>query len=199
MTSLRRFRADDLFHFNNINLDEFTETYNISFYLTYLAQWPELCHMAVDRTGRRAGYILGKAEGTGKLWHGHVTAVTVAPEFRRLGLARSLMRVLESVCTEVHDAYFVDLFVRRSNALAIGMYEGMGYAVYRRVLGYYSGGGERKDEDAFGGSLPRPRRETAVLTDGRSADMRKALPRDTTRESMVPLKKPITPDELEWW
>jgi hypothetical protein len=28
------------------------------------------------------GYVLGKAEGVGEGWHGHVTAVTVAPEFR---------------------------------------------------------------------------------------------------------------------
>lgn len=27
---------------------------------------------------------MGKAEGKGELWHGHVTAVTVAPEYRRL-------------------------------------------------------------------------------------------------------------------
>lgn len=29
--------------------------------------------------------VMGKAEGKGELWHGHVTAVTVAPEYRRLG------------------------------------------------------------------------------------------------------------------
>jgi N-terminal acetyltransferase B complex catalytic subunit len=40
---------------------------------------------------------MGKAEGTGKLWHGHVTAVTVAPEFRRMKLAEKLMGVLEEV------------------------------------------------------------------------------------------------------
>jgi hypothetical protein len=28
--------------------------------------------------GQIMGYILGKAEGTGELWHGHVTAVTVS-------------------------------------------------------------------------------------------------------------------------
>lgn len=28
---------------------------------------------------------MGKAEGKAELWHGHVTAVTVAPEYRRLG------------------------------------------------------------------------------------------------------------------
>ena len=32
------------------------------------------------------GYIMGKAEGIAENWHGHVTAVTVAPEFRKIGL-----------------------------------------------------------------------------------------------------------------
>lgn len=41
--------------------------------------------------------FLGKAEGKDKLWHGHVTAVTVSPEFRRLGLAHRLMNHLEDV------------------------------------------------------------------------------------------------------
>lgn len=50
-----------------------------------------------------------------------------------------------------------------------------GYTIYRRVLGYYSG--------------PNPE-------DG--LDMRKALPRDKEKASMVPLDHPITPDELEW-
>jgi hypothetical protein len=49
-----------------------------------------------------------------------------------------------------YDAYFVDLFVRVSNSLAIGMYEKFGYSVYRRVLGYYSS--DHDTEDAFGGS-----------------------------------------------
>jgi N-terminal acetyltransferase B complex catalytic subunit len=40
---------------------------------------------------------MGKAEGEGENWHGHVTAVTVAPLFRKLGLARQLMNLLESI------------------------------------------------------------------------------------------------------
>jgi N-terminal acetyltransferase B complex catalytic subunit len=39
--------------------------------------------------------VIGKAEGSGREWHGHVSALTVAPEFRRLGLARTLMVELE--------------------------------------------------------------------------------------------------------
>lgn len=44
-------------------------------------------------------------------------------------------------------AYFVDLFVRVSNKVAINMYTNLGYIVYRTVLEYYSGD---PDEDAYG-------------------------------------------------
>jgi N-terminal acetyltransferase B complex catalytic subunit len=40
---------------------------------------------------------MGKAEGLNKNWHGHVTAITVAPEYRRLGLADGMMKLLENV------------------------------------------------------------------------------------------------------
>lgn len=44
-----------------------------------------------------------------------------------------------------YDGYFVDLFVRISNSVAVDMYKKMGYIVYRQVIGYYSG-----EEDACG-------------------------------------------------
>lgn len=40
---------------------------------------------------------MGKAEGHGVEWHGHVTALTVSPDYRRLGLANILMSFLEDV------------------------------------------------------------------------------------------------------
>jgi len=145
MTTIRPFVAEDLFKFNHINLDPLTETYNIPFYTQYLATWPGLCASFEDPNGRMMGYILGKAEGQGKLWHGHVTAVTVSPEFRRLGVAKHLMAYLEEVSEDLYNGYFVDLFVRASNKLAQMMYANLGYTVYRTVLGYYSG-----EEDAYG-------------------------------------------------
>jgi len=57
--------------------------------------------------------------------------------------------------------------------LAIKMYEKFGYVKYRRVLGYYSG---VDSEDAW--------------------DMRKALPRDKAKESIVPLNHPVYPEDL---
>jgi N-terminal acetyltransferase B complex catalytic subunit len=53
--------------------------------------------------------VLGKAEGQGTEWHGHVTAITIAPEYRRLGIARHMMEILENTSDEQHRAYFVDL------------------------------------------------------------------------------------------
>lgn len=101
MTSLRRFTCNDLFTYNNVNLDILTETYNLPFYLQYLAKWPEYCLLAEGPGKQAMGYILGKAEGSGTQWHGHVTAVTVAPDFRRQNLARKLMAMLEEITHKV--------------------------------------------------------------------------------------------------
>jgi ribosomal protein S18 acetylase RimI-like enzyme len=116
MTSTRPFQMNDLLRFNNVNLDVLTETYNMPFYLQYMSTGPELFTVAEAPDGSITGYMLGKAEGAEELWHGHVSAVTVAPSYRRLGLARMLMEDLESTSSNVYNAYFVDLFVRASNA-----------------------------------------------------------------------------------
>ena len=212
MTTIRRFVCDDLFEFNNVNLDVLTETvrrrarrchphsladapslaqYGVTFYLQYLAKWPEYFLFAEGPGGACQGYsarpppsppssgshspsrraVMGKAEGKGENWHGHVSAVTVAPEYRRQSLAAKLMGLLEETTVKRHNGYFVDLFVRLSNSVAIGMYERFGYVTFRRVINYYSG-----EEDAL--------------------DMRKAMPRDVDKKSMIPLPKPVHPYEL---
>lgn len=98
--------------------------------------------------------MLGKAEGQSTDHHGHVTALTVAPEYRRLSLARKMMSLLERVSDETYHGFFVDLYVRCANGVAIGMYEGLGYSVYRRVREYYGslgmGASGKDEEDAFG-------------------------------------------------
>ena len=72
----------------------------------------------------------------------------------------------------MHNGFFVDLFVRPSNKIAVGMYKELGYIVYREVEGYYN------DEDAY--------------------DMRKAMPRDTKQQTIVCSKPRIKPYELEY-
>jgi N-terminal acetyltransferase B complex catalytic subunit len=132
--------------------------------------------------------VLGKAEGANVEWHGHVTVLTVAPEYRRLGLASKLVALLELVSNDPYRGYFVDLYVRCTNDVAIEMYEGMGYSVYRRVREYYDhlgGPRGRDEEDAFGGC----KFLYSLYDEGHSSyflDMRKPLSRDTGRRSVRP-------------
>ena len=68
--------------------------------------------------------MLGKIEGhehdmKRKDWHGHVSAITVAPHSRRQGFARYLMNYLEDL-TAVKLGWYVDLFVKKSNDIAVG-------------------------------------------------------------------------------
>ncbi|XP_003738514.1 N-alpha-acetyltransferase 20 [Galendromus occidentalis] len=176
MCTIRPFTCADLLSYNNVNLDVLTETYGVSFYLTYLAKWPEYSQLLESVNGDIMGYIMGKAEGFSRNWHGHVTALSVAPEYRRLGVANRLMENLENI-SEEKGCYFVDLFVRLSNSIAIDMYERLGYTVYRRVLDYYSRLNSNLDEDAY--------------------DMRKALSRDVDKISIIPLGRAVRSDELD--
>ena len=56
---------------------------------------------------------MGKAEGSVQQeeWHGHVTAVTVAPEYRRLGLAARLMSNLEEI-SEKYIKIIISLWIK---------------------------------------------------------------------------------------
>lgn len=189
MTSLRPFHPCDLFTFNTINLDSLTETYDPSFYLTYLARWPHLQMTAIGpHSDRPVAYLLGKTEASPPYvpvsspnrlpHHAHVTAVTVAPAHRRLGLARRLCQGLEAA-GDADRAWFVDLFVRRGNETAVAMYRSWGYSVFRTVREYYSeGGGGGRGEDAF--------------------DMRKPLKRDKRRKHMRERGElvVVSPDEV---
>ena len=130
--------------------------------------------MAESPSGKIMGYIMGKSEARGNNpldWHGHVTAISVADEYRRLGLAATLMNFLEEV-SEQKKCFFVDLFVRVSNKVAVIMYQALGYVIYRQITDYYTG---PPDEDAY--------------------DMRRALSRDKDKISEMPCDDPDLPLE----
>ncbi|CAD7969704.1 unnamed protein product [Amoebophrya sp. A120] len=172
--SVRQMRVTDLERLVQINLDQWTETFGTGFYLKYLLTWPECCLVAETADGILCGYLIGKVEGENELWHSHVSAVTVAREFRKHGVAKKLMACFEELSENVNfNCYFADLFVRGSNIAAVRFYEKLGYVIFRTVLGYYSG-----EEDAY--------------------DMRKPLQRDRERKSVKDAGKKVLPEELEW-
>merc|ERR1719370_639316 len=128
---------------------------------SYMVKWPEYFMVAESPRGDLMGYIMGKSEGKNENWHGHVTAVSVGPDYRRIGIANNLVKILESI-SDRKNCYFVDLFVRASNIMAISFYKKLGYIRYRTVAQYYAG-----EEDAY--------------------DMRKALSKDKHKWSLVPV------------
>jgi N-terminal acetyltransferase B complex catalytic subunit len=179
MTSVKPMQMTDLFETNPVNLDALTENFNASFYSQYLTEWPSLFFKSVEISndfGQKheiSGYMMGKTEGRldRKEWHTHITAVTVNPQYRRLGLASYLCKHLEDATSgEPYKTWFIDLFVKVTNTLARQMYEKLGYSVYRRVIGYY------------GKEMPTDRNRVDDKID--AFDMRKLLPLDTKKETV---------------
>ncbi|KAH6655327.1 acyl-CoA N-acyltransferase [Truncatella angustata] len=173
MVTFRRFKPEDLNKISMCNMDPLTETYDASFYLQYYAKWPQMFIVAEDDQGNIVAYIMGKLESSPSWmnhsphylpWHAHITALTVSPAYRRTGIGSILTRQLEEEA-DVGDAYFMDLFVRRSNERAIAFYRRSGYSVFRVVRDYY--GDNVGDPSAYG--------EDAY-------DMRKSMKRDPKGE-----------------
>jgi GNAT superfamily N-acetyltransferase len=98
--------------------------------------------MAIGPGNQVMGYILGKAEGEGRLWHGHVTAVTVAPDFRRQHLAQKLMKLLEDVtekvlteciamlCQELIHVYLCPLGIESIRSTEMTFWTPLSYCMY---------------------------------------------------------------------
>lgn len=124
-------------------------------------------------------------------WHGHITILTVSPPYRRLGYAKLLTSSLERSCNQ-SSAWFVDLYVRASNTLAIDMYRSLGYSVYRRVVMYYSddapnGGADddhvgKEDEHGDGAREGEEAGRGGGGAGEDAFDMRKPLHRDKDRK-----------------
>ncbi len=58
MANFRQFRPGDLNKLSKCNLDPFTETYELSFYMQYYAKWPSLFQVAEDQHGNIIGYSM---------------------------------------------------------------------------------------------------------------------------------------------
>lgn len=194
MTSIKPFQLEDLFTINPVNLDPLTENFNISFYSQYLISWPNLFYKSVEQTQQdqgpvTSGYMMAKTEGQlSKMeYHTHITAVTIQDQYRRISLASKLCLHLKSI-SEVQSTLFIDLFVKVTNSLGKMLYEKLGYSVYRRVVGYYGGGG--------GDSFPEDR--NAINDDIDAFDMRKSLPLDKENATVRELgeKVYVLPNEV---
>ena len=86
--------------------------------------------------GTMGAFAIGVIEPDGV---GHITTIGVAPEYRRRGLARLMMREVERSFAAWGVAT-VRLEVRVGNVAAQRLYEQLGYVVVQRMGRYYSNG-----------------------------------------------------------
>ena len=70
------------------------------------------------------------------LGEGHITNIAVNPKRRRSGIARALLDTLIDFA-RLHNLTLLTLEVRASNAAAIALYEGAGFAEVGRRIAYY--------------------------------------------------------------
>lgn len=153
MYSLEPFYPNDIFSLDIVNLDKDTENYSFDYYLYYLLNHSDDCYKIVSNQEIETslmykrptiGYLIGKHEFSDEDFHAHVTALTVAPQFRKWKFGTSLMGLLEENCRK-NGGKFIDLFVRVNNKKAVNFYKQLGYVIHKVVKDYYSS----PKEDAY--------------------------------------------------
>lgn len=158
MFNIEPFYPEDIFNLNLVNLDPTTENYTFNYYLNYCLNFPN--YNLKIKNKNIVGYIIGKNE-LKEVPSEHITALSVSSTYRNMKLATILMKYFEEI-GNLNNLYFVDLFVRESNSVAINFYNKYGYVVYNRIKDYY----QEPEEDAF--------------------DMRKSLNIDVNKDYMKP-------------
>lgn len=94
----------------------------------------EFSHVtAASSDGKTVGYA-GVIVVAGE---GEITNVAVLPEYRRRGIARSLVNAIEKTAVEL-SAELLHLEVRESNIAARALYGSLGFATVGRRRGYYT-------------------------------------------------------------
>ncbi|KAI5159430.1 N-terminal acetyltransferase B complex catalytic subunit [Nematocida ausubeli] len=145
MLTYREFTALDLLDMSLPNLDKHTYSFTPDFYFRYLHGHAKYC-LSVFSDSANIGYIIGNSgvyKDT-KMLYSHVTALSIAQEFRRHGIGRRLLKLYE-MNAKRDRSEFIDLFVKESNKVAIDFYMKCGYIIHKRIIDYYS----NPTEDAF--------------------------------------------------
>lgn len=89
-----------------------------------------------ETTGEIAGFCIAHVERAGKGLRAYVVTLDVAPQYRRHGLARQMIRHIERQAAEAGCAS-VELHVSVENAGAIAFYEAEGYERSHLVKSFY--------------------------------------------------------------
>jgi ribosomal-protein-alanine N-acetyltransferase len=135
---IRRAIKEDLKNVYELEKKCFKDPYPEAVLLMLYHLYPELFFIA-ENTGEKkiVGYASGMVRADG---FGHIISICVGEEYRRRGIGRKLMEVLESAMRVSFNVCNFRLEVRVSNESAIKLYESLGYKTVSRLKSYYLDG-----------------------------------------------------------
>lgn len=123
------------------------ENYSRGTFLGLWNEFPDLLFLSFDKSANSAiGYIIEKIdEGTSffdnneNVLRGHIFSLAVLPEYRRRGIASTLL-TLAFKASQERGGEEVFLEVRKSNIPAINLYKKFNMKIIDQVRGYYADG-----------------------------------------------------------
>ena len=134
MIEFRKLKLRDLAAIEEIERTSYPTPWSRSMFAGELAKPSSICLGAVDADKEElVGYLI--ISRYVDAWH--VMNIAVAPEYRRRGIARSLMeRLFEVTARDARRGYTLE--VRVSNEAAIRLYEELGFKARGVRRGYYT-------------------------------------------------------------
>lgn len=142
----------DLLDVSRIERASFPQPWPFSAFERFLGRPGFLVAGPVDDDGAVVGYVVADSVPNHGRSLGHVKDIAVAPDVRRQGVGKRLLRRALAVL-RAQDVGRVKLEVRASNDRAIELYRSFGFSVRRTVPSYYADG---EDALVFVRSLDGP-------------------------------------------
>ena len=142
---IRRCVLNDLEGVIEVNERELPEDYPYFFYKSILDNYPESFLVAQNDSGKIIGYIMWRVEKTPSLDSlrfvnkGHLVSIAVSQEYRKKGIAKSLLSNSMSTIKKYKIHEYV-LEVRVSNYNAIKLYEQFKFQIITIKKNYYRDG-----------------------------------------------------------
>ncbi|XP_017134626.1 N-alpha-acetyltransferase 30A [Drosophila miranda] len=131
----------ELAHLQRLIDGTLSEPYTLYTYRYFVYNWPKLCFFARHEE-RYVGVVVGKVEAYDlALFQGYIAMLAVDAEYRKQHIGRTLVcKAIAAMIAE--DVDVVILETECSNAVALALYESLGFIREQRLFKYYLNGGD---------------------------------------------------------
>ena len=113
---------------------DLSEPYNIYTYRTFTLFYPHLCHMARTESGLLVGVLIARVDTRRR---GYIGMLSVRTEYRRMGIARELIRRVIKAFDATQEVNQIVLETEASNEAALRLYESLNFLRTKLLMHYY--------------------------------------------------------------